>query len=670
MVLGKHFERRGKTLSHAENTRRWAIHGIAGKINRDRDRAVEPGLLERMQGRAGDEPIARAGMIEHAPVALGFHAFPHAAADASQQPAVNEDGLLSLVFTGRIFNAAALCRELAGLGHTFRRESEAEAILHGFEQWGNDVTHHLRGPFAIAIYDRRHHVVHLLRDRIGGKPLYYAHLRRGAPDECLVFASDLKSLLAEPLFERRVDIAALSHYLTYQHVPHPWSIFEQARKVPPGSRVAWADGEIRVEPYWELRYEPKVTLTEEDAIDEALARIDDAIHVCVEGAGPIGCFLSGGTDSSTVVALARRHIPGDLKTFSIGFREQEFNELPFARKVAEQYSTQHVELVVEPDALECLGELAWHFGEPMADMSAIPTWYASKLAREHVATALNGDGGDESFAGYSRYQGFRAFNNYRRIPRPLRVLADAPFAAAAHLFSGSAKAELLSYVNHASIQSDEKLYTQTMVIFREYQKRAALAERHRGVMAGPGGDSEKLTVDLMTRHPGRAWLDRMTFSDISFYLPGALIPKVERTANGVCLDLRAPLLDQRVMEFAATLPPDLRFRGGTLKYLMKKAIAPLFEPGFHNRPKMGFGVPIGEWIRGAMRPLAEEYLLGEHARARGFFDHAYVRRMLNQHLAGAQNHHHRIWVLIMLEAWCRTFLDRQDPLAGPLDLRG
>ncbi|MBP1779566.1 MAG: asparagine synthase (glutamine-hydrolyzing) [candidate division NC10 bacterium] len=559
--------------------------------------------------------------------------------------------------------------DLSGLGHTFRSESQAEIALHGFEQWGKAVALKLRGPFVFAVQDSRQGALFIARDRIGLKPMFYAHLKPGSPEEALLFASEVKSFLADPAFERRVSILALNHYLTYQYVPHPLSIFSGAAKLPPGHWLTYQDGKVTIERYWQLRYEPKRELAEDDAVAEALAQVDDAVRVRLAGEGSIGCHLSGGIDSSTIVALVRRHVSGELKTFSIGFREQAFDELPYARQVAQQFSTRHREVVVEPSALECLGDLAWFFDEPMADSSGIPTYYLCKVTAEQADIALNGDGGDESFAGYRRYGGFNAHSRYRMIPRPLRVVADGAFALLTRLFPESGKAERLFYGNRTTLMGAEQLYTQWLVVFREYQKRCLLAATHRPLLQQAEADSEKMTTDLMRLVPGRAWIDRMTFSDISLYLPGALIPKVERMFSAFCLDGRAPFLDQQVMEFAAQLPAHLRFKNGTLKYLLKKAVRQFFPEEFLNRPKQGFAVPIGDWVRGKLRPLAEEFLLSRQAVSRGFFDPAYVRCMLDQHIRHSQDHASRIWALMILEAWCRTFLDREHPLAGPLTFK-
>ena len=644
------------------------IFGIAGKVYRDPEHRVEDGLPQRMLGCQAEMPPPGASFNTRGSTGFGYRTFPTPAAApaAAEQPAQNEDGSALIVFHGSIFNARTLREELSGLGHTFRSDSHAEIAVHGFEQWGKAVALKLRGPFVFAVHDARRNALFIARDRIGLKPMFYAHVKPGWPDEALLFASEVKSFLADPAFHGSVSILALNHYLTYQYVPHPLSIFSGAAKLPPGHWLTYQDGTVTTERYWQLQYEPKREISEEEAVEESLAQVDDAVRVRLAGERSIGCHLSGGIDSSTIVALVRRHMSGELKTFSIGFREQEFDELPYARQVAQQFSTRHSEFVVEPSALECLGDLAWFFDEPMADSSGIPTYYLCKVTAEHVDIAFNGDGGDESFAGYRRYGGFKAHSRYRMIPRPLRALGDDCFAMLTRLFPESGKAERLSYGNHTTLMSNEQLYTQWLVVFREYQKHSLLAATHRPLLQRAEADSEKMTVDLMNLVPERAWIDRMTCSDISLYLPGALIPKVERMFSAFCLDGRAPFLDQQVMEFAAHLPANLRFKNGTLKYLLKKAVLQFFPEEFLNRPKQGFAVPIGAWVRGELRPLAEEFLLSQHALSRGFFDPAYLRRILDQHICRSQDHASRIWALMILEAWCRTFLDRENPLAGPL----
>jgi len=640
--------------------------GIVGKIYRDPERPVEPEIIGRMKScivhRGPDDEgtwLARNG-------GLGFQRLAIIDLASGHQPMLNEQGTLGIVFNGEIYNFPDLRKELLACGHQFRTRSDTEVILHGYEEWGRDVTTRLRGMFAFAIFDSAKQTLFLARDRVGKKPLYYAIVERGTPREAIIFASELKSLLAEPTFQRRVDLVALAHYLTYQYVPHPWSIFEDARKVEPGSWLEWHAGEIRQQRYWNLAYEPKRNVTLDEAVEQGTHLIDEAVKIRLMSEVPLGCFLSGGVDSSTVVAFMRRHISGPLRTFSIGFEEDKFNEAPYARQVAQQFETQHEEMTVRPDALECVARLAWHFDEPFADSSAIPTYYLAKMTRQFVTVALNGDGGDESFAGYVRYRGFPSIRAYERLPYWLRRMMAPPLSLAARAFSRSAKLELLNYVNRISLMSPESRYVQMMVIFRDYQKEELFLKRHRELLSRPEADSEFLTEATMLNGTATALVDRMMYSDIMLYLPGALLPKVDRTTMAVSLEGRSPLLDQVVMEWAARLPVDIKFPNEQLKFLLKRIARQFFTEEFLNRPKQGFGVPIGQWFRTTLRGLLEDFLLSERARNRGFFEPSYVRFIVDQHMRGQQNHSHRLWTLLMFEAWARTFLDRSDPLAGPL----
>jgi asparagine synthase (glutamine-hydrolysing) len=640
--------------------------GIVGKVYLDPNRPVEPEIIERMKlcivHRGPDDH----GTFIQKNVGFGFQRLAIIDLETGHQPMTNEDGTVVIVFNGEIYNFLELRKQLLACGHKFKTRSDTEVILHGYEEWGSDVTTRLRGMFAFAIFDTKTQTLFLARDRAGKKPLYYAIVEPGTPREAFIFASELKSLLAEPALPRDVDLVALGHYLTYQYVPHPWSIFEHAKKVEPASWVQWRNGQLKQERYWMLRYEPKANITLDEAVDQGAALIDEAVKIRLMSEVPLGCFLSGGVDSSTVVAFMRRHISGRLRTFSIGFEEEKFNELPYAREVAKLFETDHQEMIVRPDALECVARLAWHFDEPFADSSAIPTYYLAKMTRQHVTVALNGDGGDESFAGYVRYLGFPALRAYERIPAMVRRALAAPLNVAFRVFSSSAKLELWNYVNRVSLMPFESRYVQMMVIFRDYQKRELFLKRHQDKVHGPIADSEFLTEATMLNGPAVAAIDRMMFADVMLYLPGALLPKVDRTTMAVSLEGRSPLLDHILMEWTARLPAEIKFPNGQLKFLLKRIARRFFTDEFLNRPKQGFGVPIGLWFRTTLRDLLHDFLLSERARNRGYFEPLYVRRIVDQHMRGAQNHAHRLWTLLMFEAWARTFLDRSDPLAGPL----
>lgn len=638
--------------------------GIAGKIYAQRGRQVEPALINRMKQCMFHRGPDETGTYLRGPAGLGFQRLAIIDLASGQQPMMNEDGSVVIVFNGEIYNFEELRAELLANGHQFRTHSDTETIIHGYEQWGTAVASRLRGMFAFTIYDQNHHTVFMARDRTGKKPLYYCHHKEGTAEEALLFASEMKSILAESTLERRVDHTALSHYLTYQYVPHPWSIFEGVHKLPPAHWLLYKDGRITVERYWRLEYLPKVSISEVDAIEQTIEQLDEATRIRLISEVPLGCFLSGGIDSSMVVAMMRRHISGTLRTFSIGFREQKFSELPYARQVADLFSTSHEEFVVEPDAIGCLGELAWHFDEPFADSSALPTYHLSRMTRQHVTVALNGDGGDESFAGYERYAGVASLNRFNNLPHWLRTALRVPVAAGAPLNHSLRR---LQHINNVSLTGPDRAYIEYMVQFREFEKQELLTPGFLASLPEDALHSEVLTLRVMRGRSQAPLVDRKMAGDIAMYLPGALLPKVDRTTMAQSLEGRSPFLDHKLMEFAARLPADLKFKNGRLKHLLKEAALKYFPAEFLNRQKQGFGVPLGSWLRGELRPLMEDYLLGERCRNRGYFNPDYVQNLVQQHLGG-RDQHYRLWSLLMFEVWAHTFIDRADPLSGPIDV--
>jgi asparagine synthase (glutamine-hydrolysing) len=383
---------------------------------------------------------------------------------------------------------------------------------------------------------------------------------------------------------------------------------------------------------------------------------------------PLGCFLSGGLDSTAIVQAMRRHVTGDLRTFSIGFEEDDHNELPFARQVARKFNTIHEEFIVRPDALAALGALAWHYDEPMADSSAIPSYYLAQMTRRHVTVALNGDGGDESYAGYRRYDGYASWNKINSLPEPIRKVALAFTRPLSAMLPVHSRMRYLAYLLDNSFQTVERQYAQTLLMFPDYHKRALLDPDLYEVLDGPEGDSPGLIEAVMMSGAAKADIDKKMFGDIKTYLPGALLTKIDRATMAHSIEGRSPFLDQKLMEFAASLPPRMKYQPGHLKTLTKRVLGKSFPEEFINRPKMGFGVPIGKWLRGPLQPLMRELLLGEPLRRRGLFNQAYIKSMIERHVSGREDSQYRLWTLMTFEAWARTFLDRADPLAaGPID---
>lgn len=638
--------------------------GIAGKIWLAADRPGDAQTVRRMTDLLIHRGPDEGGVKTIGPAALGHRRLSIIDVAGGRQPIANEDGRYHLVFNGEIYNYRELMAGLIERGHRFATRCDTEVIVHLYEEKGPDCVEDLHGMFAFAVWDSRERTLFLARDRVGKKPLYWA---RGK--DCIVFASETKSILLEPSIERRMNPRALAGFLTYQYVPPPASIFEGVEKIEP---AAWAlipctgarGAEPRVKRYWRVGYQPKLKLSDEEAAEAVVEKLDEAVQARLESEVPLGILLSGGVDSSAIVAMARRHVAGSLKTFSIGFDEATYNEAPFARKVAERYETEHEEFTVQADAISVLPKMVWHFDEPFADSSALPTFYLARMTRRHVTVALAGDGGDESFAGYQRYAGLPIVRNYERVPRPLRSMLVSPLAAAgSRIFPRSSFFEKLEVLNSISLADFEHHYIAYLSFF------------HRGTKQRLWGlspdllkpDAVEWTVDEMHKSDATCDVDRMMACDIATYLPGALMAKVDRMAMANSLEVRAPFLDHRLMEFAARLPGEQKMPDGNLKGLLKRAMEPYLPREVIYRPKQGFGVPLDAWFRADLNGLLREQLLGDRARARGFFKIATVERLIDEQTTGRARHSHRLWALLVFELWAQTFLDPPSPPSGPLE---
>ena len=558
------------------------------------------------------------------------------------QPIDNEDGTAHVVLNGEVYNHAELRAELEGRGHRFRTRSDVETVVHGYEEWGDGVVARLRGMFAFALWDEPRQRLLLARDRLGKKPLVY-HESGGR----LSFASELRALLRDPEVPRRPDLGAIHRYLTLQYVPAPLTAFESVRKLPPAHLLVFEDGRARVERYWTLSFQPPLALDEAEAASEVRRLLRDAVRVRLMSEVPLGAFLSGGLDSSSVVALMAEF--GPVKTFSVGFEDEDYSELPYARQVAARYGTDHHEFVVKPDAAEILPRLVEHYGEPFADSSALPTWYLARLTRQHVTVALNGDGGDELFAGYDRYRALTAYRLLARLPAgggPARALAASAGttlpARVRRLLAAASSTPEESYARTVSVFAPEevlRLYTPEMIA---HTRGVDPYDGLRGAFAA--SDAPDL-------------LGRTLHVDTLTYLPGDLLVKVDIATMAHGLEARSPLLDHPLVEFAARLPSRLKRRGSRGKRVLRRAVADLLPPAVLRRPKAGFGVPIGRWFGGELRGHLEDILLSPAALGRGFFDPEAVRALVRSHRPGFRGRSAQLWALLMLELWCRRFLD-------------
>jgi asparagine synthase (glutamine-hydrolysing) len=574
---------------------------------------------------------------------------------AAAQPMSDAEGVVQLVHNGEVYNFPELREELIELGYRFKSRSDTEVIVNGYKAWGEGVVARLRGMFAFALWDSRHRRLLLARDRLGQKPLYYAQA-----DGAFLFGSEIKAILAWPGFGRSPDLTAIHRYLTFQYVPAPLTAFEGVRRLAPAHyMVVEGTGEIRTERYWSLP-EPETARPRPTAEleEEIVARLDEAVRIRLISDVPLGAFLSGGIDSAAVVASMARASSKPVKTFTIGFNEARYDERRYARMIAERYGTEHHEFVVEPDAVAVLPRIVWHYGEPFADHSALPTWYVAEITRREVTVALNGDGGDEGFLGYPRYAGCRVGGWVDAFPAPVRSALGAigrglPFA--------TSRWRSLRYIRRFLIDAPvpaRERYGRWITFFQHEQKASLYGEGMEELLAE---DSLSLLATWIGEDGCSA--ARAAYADIHTYLPDDLLVKVDVATMAHGLEGRSPFLDHELMEFAATVPAAQKMRGTETKSLLKSAMRDRLPREVIHRPKMGFGVPVEQWLRTDLREMLGDTLLSQRARERGLFRPEAVRAMIDEHVAGREAHHNRLWALLMLELWFVMWI---DPPAVPV----
>jgi len=632
------------------------VCGIAGLVDLV-GRPFDPGLIRKLCAELGHRGPDDEGYYVNKQVALGQRRLAILDVTGGRQPMSNEDESVWVTFNGEIYNFQELRQDLEQLGYRFVTRSDTEVIVHAYEAYGVDCVKRFRGMFAFALWDQRTQTLFLSRDRVGKKPLFYSDI-----DGQWAFASELQALLQHPRLAREIDWTALDDYLTYGYVPTPKTAFKGIWKLPPAHFLTLklgSDGraQVHTERYWQLEYEPKLRIGEEEAAEGLLKVLTEAVRLRMIADVPLGALLSGGIDSSIVVALMSQLSARPVKTFSIGFEEQEFDELPYARLVAERYATEHHEFVVRPNALEILPTLVRHYGEPYADSSAIPTYYVAKVTRDHVKVALNGDGGDECFAGYERYLGSRLAERYQNIPASVRKLALEPFGRLIpeSMSRRSRLRQVKSFLQVAGEPASRR-YLRWIGYFSSQQKRALYTQEFREQMAGYDADRWLLGMWEQVTRADADPLDALLSLDVQTYLPNDLLVKMDIATMANSLEARSPFLDHKVMEFCASLPSSYKLRGLTLKYLLKKAGTRLLPPETLRRRKMGFGVPIGFWMRGEWRSWVEDLLLSPKALKRGYFEPEALRRLIRAHMEGEQ-HSFQLWALLWLEMWHRESMD-------------
>jgi asparagine synthase (glutamine-hydrolysing) len=623
--------------------------GIVGIVGGDPQFRVSVATLRQMCSlivyRGPDEE----GVWAEANAGLGMRRLSIIDVSGGSQPIYNEDGSVLTVFNGEIYNFPELRAELETAGHRFYSHCDTEVIVHLYEELGSGLVEKLRGMFALAVYDRKRHKLLLARDRLGKKPLHYA-VRNGI----LYFGSEIKSLLAAEPSLAAVDDAALMQYFYYGYIPDPATAFKSVRKLPPGHWLEFADGAVSVNRYWDLPQFASTTLSEEDSLQQLEAVLADAVRMRLISDVPLGALLSGGVDSSTVVAMMARVSNAPVKTFSIGFGKADFNETQHARAVAQTFGTEHHELMVEPDLWETLQSLTRIMDEPFADSSIIPTYHVSRLARQFVTVVLSGDGGDELFAGYDGYaahlqrQGLdllpkAACNLYRRAIFPL-LPSSIRRRKLAYNIALSARDRYIDGVCYISTH-DRELTPLSADFIND------VADQH----------PESVMQSHFDEAPASELLSRMQYTDIKTYLAADILTKVDRMSMAASLECRAPLLDHVLVEFAATLPVRMKIRGNTRKYILRKLAERLGVPReVLYRPKQGFALPLVHWMRSEMREAITSLLLEGRTLQRGYLRRTAIERILSEHHSGRRDHSAIIWQMLVFELWHRNFLENMQ----------
>src|SRR5271163_714469 len=620
--------------------------GICGKFEYERMSPLEGETIHKMNQTMVHRGPDDGGVFVGPGIGLGHRRLSIIDLAGGHQPMSNEDGTIWVLLNGEIYNYPELRQSLLQRGHVFTTQSDTEAIVHLYEEIGEDCFAQLRGMFSIALWDSRNRKLVLARDRVGKKPLFYA-----ADDKQISFASELKALLAADSTPRDMDVEALSDYFSFGYIPAPKTIYRAVRKVLPGHYLVASAKGIRQASYWDLSFANTGEHSIEEWGEQIRHELCVATRIRLMSDVPLGAFLSGGIDSSSVVAMMSRLMKRSVTTCSIGFEEEKYNEAQYADQVSKLFATDHHMEVVKPNAIEIVDKLAWHYDEPFADSSAIPTYYVSKIAREHVTVALGGDGGDESFAGYRRYLFDHYENRLRRwVPGWMRRSLFGPLgrwypplAAAPRVFRAKATLQSLS-------RSPLEGYFNSISIFRPDDKARLFTPEFRRALGGYD------SIGVFQHYYDRAGTDdplsRIQYVDIKTYLPDDILAKVDRASMAVSLEVRAPLLDHRLMEAMATMPSSMKLRGRSGKYILKQSLKSILPSEILFRPKQGFAIPLDRWFRNELKDLAYESLFRAND---GILDAGFLKKIWQQHQSGHYDRSAHLWSILMFRQWQETF---------------
>jgi asparagine synthase (glutamine-hydrolysing) len=631
--------------------------GIAGWANLDPQTPPTPeglallrAMCDRMVHRGPDSD----GAMVQSGVGLGMRRLAIIDLVAGDQPVWNEDRSVAVVLNGEIYNYRELRAHLAARGHSFGSHSDTEVLPHLYEEYGDRMVEHLNGMFAFALWDTNRQRLLIARDRFGEKPLYW-----GIFDGQLIFASEPKVMLEHPAVRPELNLQAMRHYLSFDYVPAPLSIYQNIRKLPAAHTLVLEDGKVTTDRYWNLTFkkvQPVPSLAE--ATEHLRTLLADAVKMRLISDVPLGVFLSGGVDSSAIAAFASQASNATVKTFSISFAEKSFDESSYARKVSLHLGTEHHEYRMGVDlASNLIAEIGTWMDEPFSDPSLLPTYLLSRFTRNHVTVALGGDGGDEIFAGYPMYYGHRMARWYDRVPRPLRRMMLEPLIRRLPV-----NTENISFDYKARrfvAASNYDTVARHHIWFGSFTPDDQTSLLTAGVQRATDADIYADARQLLDQCDATDTMECMQYLDTQLYLAEDILTKVDRASMAVSLEARAPFLDLRIAEFAASLPPSYKLRGRNTKYILKQAVEPMLPPGITGRSKKGFGVPVAEWLKGPLRGLARDMLAPDRLRQAGLFDPVFVSRLQDEHEQGKANHRKLLWTLLMFELWRENYLSEQ-----------
>jgi len=625
--------------------------GITGILSPDRREVIVP-MTRCLTHRGPDDE----GFFDDGVVALGQRRLSIIDLAGGKQPIANEDGTLQLVCNGEIYNSPELRRELEQRGHRFRTRTDVEVILHLYEDHGRDCVGRLRGMFAFALWDSRRRSIFLARDHMGQKPLFFA--RQG---EHFLFASEVKAILASGLVEPAMDLDALWHYVSLRFIPDHSTLFKGVLKLPAATSLLVEDGRLSFERYWNPDFRHKLSGSEEAITDQLDALLRETVSCHLLSDVQVGAFVSGGIDSSLVASLAAGITGARLPAFSIGVEDPQFNELPFARQVVARYGMSGHERMAEPDLVEIVPRMIWHLDEP-SDPFGFGVYLVSQLASEQVKVVLGGDGGDESFAGYDRFAGQRLVDLYCALPSWFRrQVMRRLIACIPESFGYKSLAQKAAWVNEMSFFSHGERYAQSMSFLRftaEAKARLFTAEARARLV---DADSQEKILTHFNAVNVSELVDRMLYTDLMTRMPDHLLPIVDRMSMAHSLENRSPLVDHRVVEFAASVPASLKLKGRELKYILRKVAARYLPPELITRRKQGFSFPIGRWMRSDLRSFMDRLLAGSRFVELGLFEGSEVQRLWQEHRSGRVDHNYRLWILLNLELWHRLYFENQSP---------